>query len=169
MEHFKLITLPASWESTYTGTPEQIHAASMKFTVAMTDQFMAHFAGDRFCKLDTHEKMNIGSLYKCLLLTINNAEQQAVALGCVENLWIECELNEMFENVFDYIHQTKLLDDIFYSFLAEDSGNDLTPDGYINTTAVKTKTMLADLFADLLRYNFENALAEKDAVELVEH
>jgi hypothetical protein len=132
---------------------------------AVTSMFVAYFADDYFADLEQTERSTVANIYKELLHILVKAEADAIKwneegnIGPLPEISISPEFYDRFSNFWDTLKALKILDQAFLAFLSEDVGNDLSPEGYVNTNVAMAKRALFDLFEDLLRSNVEAVLS----------
>lgn len=148
------ITAPASWVSHFATKGEYGQVSEFILSEVITDMFAGYFPDQRFLSLSDYEKRNMASFFKELMYVASTAEREATVHGRLETLFFGNELSDRLGNAWESLLVIRMLDSVFYGFLAEDSGHELRPDGYINTEVVRAKELMLDLIEDLMRYNF---------------
>ena len=157
------VELPASWICFF--EPEDGSKAyyCKPIVETTTEFFLAYFVNHRFCALERSLRADHANIFKNLLEMFERAMVARKANGAIKQLEIPEELYEKFSNPKGLVDNLRLVDHLFFSFLSDDIGNDLDPEGYVNTAAATVKEMLFDLCVAIFSSYQEDILDEAAA------
>ncbi len=120
----------------------------------LTSQFTAFFSDPVFGSLHLHDKTHLTYHYKSLLQMIVDTRNEALEAfpDAIKSITVPVDIAEEYgANVMGCISAVKLCKDSFRALLRQDIGDDLEPDGYINTDAADLNEALLEFFIDVFK------------------